>query len=701
MHAIRLLCAGQVQQAPQWRQAARAARRFTSTNAGTTARYATGVSELLHIYQTIPIERTRTFSIIAHVDHGKSTLADRLLELTHNVHPLTSGQAQCLDSLEVERERGITIKAQTASMIVHHAGQPWLVNLVDTPGHVDFSYEVSRSLAACQGALLLIDCTQGIQAQTVSNFHTALEAGLTVIPVLTKIDLPSADPEPILLNIESTLGLNADSALWTSAKSGEGCGEVLPAVIEQVSSPSSVGRDAAARVLIVDSWYDAFRGVVCLVQVMDGTLRVGDAVQSGASGDRFTVQEVGLMTPAAVPVARLASGKLSKGIRLSDFALQPGMSGNAASHPHSALHHPGCLGAGQMGYIIAGMKQVSQAAVGDTLLAAGVSAEQQPHMKPLPGFKKVQPVVFASLFPVDSGDYGALKDAVERLTLNDSSVTVANEVSPSMGHGLRCGFLGRLHMDVFHQRLASEFDTEVIMTAPMVPYRLTLTSGEALTAERPTDFPPAAQVASYEEPIITARVTTPERYLSVVMGLLHERRGEQVDLTYMNVSGDAEPRVLLTYKLPWAEVVLDFFDVLKSITAGYGGFDYEQAGWAHGDIVKVDVLLNKRPVDELSFVAHRDRAEQQGRKVTANLRSLIRRQQYEIVIQAAIGAKVFSKERIPPFRKDVLSRSGKTVGGGDSTRKQKLLSKQKKGKKRMKTVANVTLPQDAFIAAMK
>ena len=579
-------------------------------------------------------------------------------------------------------KRYVQVKSQTASMIYTspHDQLPYLLNLVDTPGHVDFSHEVSRSLAACQGALLLVDCAQGVEAQTVANYHAAKDAGLAIVPVLTKIDLPTADPEPVLEGLEAAFGIPPEDVIWTSAKSGEGCAEVFPAVVHRLGPPQSAGRSAPLRALLVDSWFDVFRGVVCLVQVVDGSLHAGDRLTMAHTGESYTAQEIGLMTPRKRQVASVAG---------------------AGSRARSAQS----LAAGQVGYVVLGMKSTKQAPVGDTLLGqdAVAAAGGDRVAASLLGFKPAKPMVFASLFPVDMAQFVSLQTAVERLTLNDASVSVQRESSPALGFGLRCGFLGLLHMDVFHQRLQDEFDTPVIATAPMVPYRLTLKTGEKLEVEKAGDFPPSHTVQEYQEPIVRARVIVPEDKLSPVMGLLYERRGTQVDMTYIGGDGGVEGagnRVVLTYDLPWAGVVTDFFDVLKSVSAGYATFDYEPAGYRAADIARVDLLINKAPVDALSFVAVKENAEAEGRAVATKLRTLIKRQQFEVVIQAAIGSKVIARERIAPYRKDVLTKSGKTVGGGDMTRKQKLLSKQKKGKARMKTVGNVSLSQEAFMSLM-
>jgi small GTP-binding protein len=762
-----------------------------------------GVRRLLDLYHTIPVERVRNFSVVAHIDHGKSTLSDKILEATGNIWPTEKGRQQVLDNLEVERQRGITVKAQSASMIYtdKETGLDYLLNLVDTPGHVDFAYEVSRSLAACQGALLLVDASQSVQAQTVANYSAAKEAGLHIIPVLTKIDLPTADPEPALLGLEGAFGFSPDSVLWTSAKSGEGIKELFPAIINRVPSPgSNAKRNMPLRCLLFDSWYDPFRGVVCLVQVVEGVLRAGDTIVAAHSGDKFQVQEVGLLAPQKL-VIKPWSDKLP--------LPPPGLDGAATCI--------GGLGAGHVGYVVANMRSVKQARVGDTFY------KQNAPVAPLPGFHRPTRMCFASLYPVDSGDFNALQTAVDRLTLNDSSVTVEKESSQSLGFGLRCGFLGLLHMDVFHSRLQSEFATPVIITAPMVAYRLRLHDGTERTVERPGDFPSPHLVDKYFEPTAHVSIMCPTDFVSAIMALLADKRGVQEDVIYLNniknsnngggsvdavqaaakavlaamptqvadggSSGDlpssgassaaaASPedeleaaaaeaakdddaddeeeeedddedeedfdeeyeekpskrshghssggggggsksssaaagsvrsntlaalssdRVVLKYRLPWSEVVAGLHDEVKSLTAGYASLDWLPGQYQEAPIVRVDILINGKPVDALSYVSHKEKAVSQGRKVAQKLKTVISRQQFEIVIQAAIGGKVFAKERIAPFRKDVLTKSGKTVGGGDKSRKQKLLQKQKEGKKRMKTVGSVQLSQEAFHSIM-
>ena len=728
-----------------------------------------GVARLVSAYADVPVSRVRALSVVAHIDHGKSTLSDKLLEATGNIWPTAKGRRQVLDTLDVERQRGITVKAQSCSLLytAPDSGLDYLINLVDTPGHVDFSFEVGRSLAACQGALLLVDCSQGVQAQTVANHNAAREAGLKMIPVLTKIDLPTADPEPALAALEAAFGFSPDEAVWTSAKSGAGIAELFPAIISRLPPPPDAegARAAPLRALLFDSWFDAFRGVICAVQVVGGSMRPGDVIVAAHSGEKFTVQEVGLMAPQKVPV------------------------------PH--------LAAGHVGYVILGMKNVRQAFLGDTFFAlADYTARGTTPLQPvLKGFRPAKPMVFASLYPVDSGDFAALLTAVERLTLNDASVTVEKESSSSLGFGLRCGFLGLLHMDVFNQRLQDEFKTDVIMTAPMVAYRVQLRKGgELLTVERPADFPPPQDVEAYFEPTAHVSIMAPADFLSPLLGLLTERRGVQEDVIFLNSASSAqesskallaalpsvgaaaeasggdpgaaasaappaasaaeeeeqqdaeEPaeedeveeeeeedkdleaeeeaaasaasprnsggggggvagsrhqhlaltsdRVVLKFRLPWAEVVSQLADSVKSMTAGYASLDWMPGAYVRADIVKVDMLMNSKPVDALSFVCHKDKALGEARRVALKLKSSISRQLFEVNIQAAIGSKIVAKERIAPFRKDVLIKSGKLVGGGDVSRKQKLLAKQREGKKRMKTIGNIELPQSAFLSIM-
>lgn len=699
-----------------------------------------GIARLVSAYMDVPLERVRNFSIIAHIDHGKSTLSDKLLESVGNIWPTQRGAQQVLDTLKVERERGITVHSQAASLLYRptDGSAPYLLNLIDTPGHVDFSNEVGRALRASQGALLLVDASQSVQAQTVANYNSAKEAGLALIGCLTKIDLPTADPEPALTAMEAAFGFPQDDVIWTSAKTGEGISEVFGQILKRVPPPG-VAKDVRTkplRALLFDSWYDEYRGVVCLIQVVEGSLQPGDVLMSAHNGpnSKFTVQEVGLLTPAKAPV--------------------------------SSLH------AGHIGYVHSNMKDVRNARVGDTFV------RMDSPQAPLAGFTPQKPMVFASLYPVDSGDFSALVTAVDRLLLNDASVTVERESSGSLGNGLRCGFLGLLHMDVFNQRLQDEFSTPVIITAPMVSYKIHMLDGREIRVEKPGDFPMDYLVESYSEPMAHVTIMTPSDFLSPLMQLLADRRGEQLDIVYLSnnqgagaqaVAAAAEAaqkaqaawqassaeaaasvdsmddddveeelsdededeeradgggagessksklapgvshhttlalasdRVVLKYSVPWAEVVTSLYDQVKSLTAGFASLDWTMAEYQKADIVKVDVMVNTKPVDALSFVAHREKAQSEGRRVASKLKTLIARQQYEIVIQAATNGKILAKERLAPFRKDVLTKSGKMVGGGDKTRKEKLLSKQREGKKRMKTVGNVRIPQEAFHAIM-
>eukprot|EP00656_Telonema_subtile_P004357 TRINITY_DN11979_c0_g1_i1.p1 TRINITY_DN11979_c0_g1~~TRINITY_DN11979_c0_g1_i1.p1 ORF type:complete len:630 (-),score=145.73 TRINITY_DN11979_c0_g1_i1:244-2133(-) len=595
----------------------------------------------------VPVERIRNFCIIAHVDHGKSTLADRLLELTGNV---SAGQTQVLDSLQVERERGITVKAQAATMI--HPGpedQPFMFNLIDTPGHVDFYHEVKRSLGACQGALLLVDSTQGVQAQTLANYRIAQEANLTVLPVLTKLDLPHSDPAMALDQLKASFGIEEDDVLWTSAKTGEGVDSLLPALIERVPPPPGAA-DGPLRAVVVDSWHNSYQGVVCLVQVESGSLAAGQPFAVGSSAQRFTVGEVGVHTPGVLPIDALR--------------------------------------AGQVGYILAGVKSTADMVIGDVLL--DLNADRSA----LPPRLKVKAMLYSSVYPMDAGEFDNLRRALNRLVLNDPSVSSAQESSGALGQGFRCGFLGKLHMEVFFQRLSNEFGTDVISTAPMVPVTARLSKDNTeVTVNKPSELPASSLVKHYLEPMARVTVVTPPEYIGEIMEELTDRRGVQKELSYLDNS-----RVILDFQVPWQEVVVDLYDRVKSISSGYASFDHEKAEPQIADVVRVDLLLNGSAVDALSFICHRSVAERRGRDVALRLKEKIDRQQYEVVIQAAIGLKVVARERIRAFRKDVLIKGGKTVGGGDKTRKQKLLQKQKKGKARMKMVGNVELSQSAFMS---
>ncbi|EQC33182.1 translation factor GUF1 like, mitochondrial [Saprolegnia diclina VS20] len=623
------------------------ARRFSSTAADDVTPKTLGKIFASQMHE-LEVENTRNFSIVAHIDHGKSTLADRLLELSGNITTKERESAQHLDNLKVERERGITVKAQTASMLYRckKTGKQYLLNLVDTPGHVDFSYEVSRSLSACEGVLLLVDASQGIQAQTLATYHAAKDLGLRVVPILTKIDMPHAQPEEGMLSLSALLDVDPESVLLTSAKSGVGIDEVLPAVIEYLPPPIA-NRSAPLKCLLVDSYYDDYRGIVCLVKVVDGCLAPGEKVTSAATKTSYDVQEVGVLLPHRFP---------TKG-----------------------------LYAGQVGYIIAGMKTTTEARVGDTFHHPGKPVEA------LPGFQEAKSMVFASMYPTDECTFDDLRTAMGKLTLNDASVTSQVENSGALGMGYRCGFLGLLHMEVFHQRLSDEQNMQVLVTAPMVPYTVIDADGERTKVETPGEFPESTKYYRVEEPMVEASIITPAEYVGAILISTNERRGEQTNMVYLDDS-----RVALTFRLPWQEVVTDFYNELKTVTSGYASLNYREIEPQEADIVKVDVLINGKILDALSFVCHRSKATAAGRALCLKLKNVIDRQQYEINIQATLGAKIFAKERIPPFRKDVLIKSGKQVGGGDITRKQKLLKKQKEGKKRMKTVGNVQLSQNAF-----
>ncbi|CAI5715268.1 unnamed protein product [Hyaloperonospora brassicae] len=597
-------------------------------------------------------DRIRNFSIVAHIDHGKSTLADRLLETSGNISRQERESAQCLDTLQVERERGITVKAQTCSMICRDAtsGRPLLLNLVDTPGHVDFSYEVNRSLSACEGVLLLVDCAQGIQAQTLATYYAAKERQLHVVPVLTKIDVPHAEIDDSLLSLSSLLDVDPDDVLLTSAKSGDGIDDVLRAVVEQLPPPNQCDRHAPLRCLLVDSYYDDYRGTVCLVKVVDGALFPGDKIYSAHQKTKHEVQETGLLVPKR--------------------------------------YKTNGLYAGQVGYIIAGMKTTTEAKVGDTFFREGAASM---HLKALPGFQEARSMVFASMYPTDDCSFDELRVAIEKLTLNDASVTAQQETSGALGMGFRCGFLGLLHMEVFHQRLSDEQEMQVMVTAPMVPYTVIDPKGAKSAVETPGAFPELTKYYEILEPMVEASIITPASYLGPVLALAKEKRGIQTNLVYLE-----DERVIVTIDVPWQEVVTNFYNELKTISSGYATLNYREIEPQKSDIVKVDLLINGKVLDALSFVCHRSKATLEGRALCQKLKRVIDRQQYEISIQASLGGKVFAKERIAPYRKDVLIKSGKTVGGGDSTRKKKLLAKQKQGKRRMRTVSNVQLSQDAF-----
>lgn len=594
-----------------------------------------------------PPERIRNFSIIAHIDHGKSTLSDRLLEITGTIDTRKKKE-QFLDKLQVERERGITVKAQTATMFYEHDGQTYLLNLIDTPGHVDFSYEVSRSLYACQGALLLVDAAQGVQAQTMANFYLAFDQDLYVIPVMNKIDLPTADPERVSREMDSLFDFKREEIIEASAKANIGTYDILNAIVDRIPSPSG-DRAQPLKALLFDSWFDEYRGVVCLVALHDGELKKGDRITLAHDKKEYEILELGLMFPE--PTAMPA------------------------------------LYAGQVGYIITGMKTVREAQIGDTIY------HTKQTVTPFPGFKKAKPMVFAGIYPVDSDDFGALADAIEKLTLNDASVSVEKKTSAALGLGFRCGFLGLLHMDVFKQRLQQEYDLNVIATAPSVLYKVILAhSKQQIDIESPSEFPEPNKIDHILEPIIEATIIVPTQFLGNVISLCEQNRGEQKDMKYLD-----ESRVILKYLLPLNEVASDFYDQLKSISSGYASLDYEEAGYHAAKLVKMDILLNGKPVDALSCIVHSDRAYYVGREYAERLKKAIPRQLFEVIIQAAIGAKIIARERVAPMRKDVTSK----CYGGDITRKRKLLEKQKEGKKRMKQVGNVEVPQEAFLSILK
>jgi GTP-binding protein LepA len=589
----------------------------------------------------------RNFCIIAHIDHGKSTLADRLIEST-GVLSQREMQAQVLDNMELERERGITIKAQSVRMdYTADDGEHYVLNLIDTPGHVDFTYEVSRALAGCEGALLVVDATQGIEAQTLANVYMALENNLEIIPVINKIDLPSADPEKVKKEIEEVIGLDTSIAIMASAKAGIGMKEILEAVCAFMPPPKGDQR-APLKAMIYDSFYDSYKGVVTYFRIFEGSVRKGDKIRFMASGKEFVVDDLYVFRPGLTPVDELS--------------------------------------AGEVGALAAAIKEVKYVRVGDTITQA-----ENPAKEALPGYRKATPMVFAGLYPVESNDYVRLRDALEKLQLNDASVNFEPETSDALGFGYRCGFLGLLHMDVIQERLEREFDLDLITTAPNVIYKVNLTGGEQITIENPAAWPDPTNIDSVEEPMVKASVITPTEYVGTLMELCQDRRGTFVNMEYLN-----EKRVNLHYRLPLAEIMFDFFDQLKTRSRGYASFDYELVGYEASNMVKMDVLLNNEEVDALSVIVHRDKAEKIGRPLVSKLRKLIPRQMFEVPIQAAIGNKIIARENIAALRKDVLAK----CYGGDITRKRKLLEKQKAGKKRMKSVGSVEIPQEAFMAVL-
>jgi GTP-binding protein LepA len=590
----------------------------------------------------------RNFSIIAHIDHGKSTLADRILELTHTVEQ-RSMRAQLLDSMDLERERGITIKAQAVRVLyTAKDGQTYQLHLIDTPGHVDFTYEVSRSLAACEGALLVVDASQGVEAQTLANTYLAVDSGLELIPTLNKIDLPGAEPARVAEEIAELLGEPADEVRRISAKTGEGVIDVLEELVAKVPPPSG-DPEAAPRALIFDSEFDQYRGVIAYVRVVDGAFKKGEAIRAMQAGTEAEIDDIGFFTPQMTPAAE--------------------------------LH------AGEVGYLITGIKDVTKLRVGDTL-----TTKAQPATGALPGYREVKPMVFCGLFPIDSDDYPDLRDALEKLTLNDAALMWEPETSDALGFGFRCGFLGLLHMDIVRERLEREYDLELLTTMPSVEYQVTLTDGAELAVHNPNDMPDPARIAEVREPVVEASILTPKEHIGAIMELCQERRGTSTGMHFLS-----SERVQLTYKLPLAEIVLDFFDQLKSRTRGYASLDYEPAGYVPSDMVKLDVLLAGEPVDALSMIVHREKAYTQGRGLAEKLREKIPRQQYDVPIQAAIGSHIIARETIKAFRKDVTAK----CYGGDITRKRKLLERQKAGKRRMKQVGRIEVPQEAFLAVLE
>ena len=596
---------------------------------------------------TTPLSLIRNFAIIAHIDHGKSTLADRIIEYCGGLQQREM-QEQVLDSMDIERERGITIKAQTVRLNYNAKdGKTYQLNLIDTPGHVDFSYEVSRSLASCEGSVLVVDATQGVEAQTLANVYLAINNNHEIIPVLNKIDLPSADVDRVKRQIEDVIGIDASEAIETSGKTGFGVDNLLEAIVTKLPAP--VGDDAAPlKALLIDSWYDSYLGVVILVRIHDGSLKKKQQIRMMSNNAVYTVDRVGIFTPKMQDIDELC--------------------------------------AGEVGFITASIKSVGDCHVGDT-----ITDNRTPCAQPLSGFKPSVPVVFCSIFPVDSSEYGLLKDALAKLKLNDASIDYQNENSAALGLGFRCGFLGLLHMEIIQERLGREFDLDLITTAPSVAYHINLTDGTQITLHNPADMPDVTKIASIEEPMVRASILVPDEYLGSVLKLCTERRGEQEDLTY------AGSRAMVVYKIPLNEIVFDFYDRLKSISSGYASFDYELIGYQVSDLVKVQILINEEPVDALAFLCHCQEAEARGRQICERLKDLIPRHLFKIPLQAVIGGKVVARETISALRKDVTAK----CYGGDITRKRKLLDKQKKGKQRMRQFGKVDVPQEAFIEALR
>jgi len=593
------------------------------------------------------LNNLRNFSIIAHIDHGKSTLADRLIQFCGGLTQREMKE-QVLDSMQLERERGITIKAQTVRLnYKSEDGNNFVLNLMDTPGHVDFAYEVSRSLAACEGSILIVDSTQGVEAQTLANAYQAINNNHEIIPVLNKIDLPSSEPSRIKNQIEEILGIDSQDAALISAKTGEGIKELLDKIVNHLPPPSGY-KDKPLKCMLVDSWYDSYLGVVVLVRVIDGELKKNQKIRFMAAGVTHTIDRVGIFSPKPEEVAS--------------------------------------LGPGEIGFINSGIKSASDCKVGDT-----ITDDRNPTLKPFPGFKPSQPVVFCGMFPVDSDDYEHLRDSMVKLALNDSSFSYEPEVSPALGYGFRCGFLGLLHLEIIRDRLEIEFNLELVTTAPSVVYKINMKDRRIIDLHNPTDMPDPVKINNIEEPWIKATIIVPDEYLGTVLDLCTSKRGIQNNLSYVG------SRAMIEYKLPLNEVVFDFYDRLKSITRGYASFDYELAGYKVNDLVKVSVMINGDPVDALSLIAHRDRSQSRGRALCERLKDLIPRQQFKVAIQAAIGGKIIARETVASFRKDVTQK----LYGGDVTRKNKLLDKQKKGKKRMRQFGKVDIPQNAFLNALK
>src|SRR6188768_1940218 len=590
----------------------------------------------------------RNFSIIAHIDHGKSTLADRFLELTGALQAREM-EAQVLDAMDLERERGITIKAHPVRLRYQaNDGQDYVLNLIDTPGHVDFGYEVTRSLAACEGALLLVDASQGVEAQTLANAYLAVDNNLEIIPVINKIDLPSAQPEECKRQIEDIIGLDSSTAILASAKEGTGVQDILEAIITRFHPPTGVA-DAPLKALIFDSWYDAYRGVVIVVRVIDGVLRTKSKIRLMATKQDFEVDGLGVFSPKAIPVDQ--------------------------------------LGVGEVGFIVANIKRVGDAKIGDT-----VTETSRPATEPFPGFKELKPMVFAGLYPVEGHRYPELREALEKLRLNDSSLFYEPETSTALGFGFRCGFLGLLHMEIVQERLEREFDMDLVTTAPGVLYRVTTTDGEVHEIDSPAKLPDPGRITKLEEPVITATIITPSEFVGGILQLCQDKRGVQKSLEYLT-----SDRVLITYELPFAEVVLDFYDKLKTLSRGYASLDYHVTGFWESPLVKMDILVNGDPVDALSIILHRESAYERGKALVSKMRELIPRQMFEVAIQAAIGTRIIARESVKALRKNVLAK----CYGGDISRKRKLLEKQKEGKKRMKRVGQVEIPQEAFLAVLK